>query len=52
MAEKVLIYNVKTGEKKIVEMDIQLPTVPPEEPPVDFKLLRKLIQHAKSQGWI
>jgi len=52
MPEKVLVYNVKTKEKRIEERDIQLPKSVAEETIVDFRLLRKLIQHAKSQGWI
>jgi len=51
---KVLKSDVKTGKSKVVEKDIKLPKFEPMEKSVvvDLRDLEKLLEYAKSKGWI
>jgi len=47
-----IIYDVKTKEQREEEFDYTEPTPPPEMPYVDLAELKKLLDYAKSMGWI
>jgi len=48
----VLEIDVKTGKSEVVEKEVELPTAPPEPKGTDLNELAKLIEYAKSKGWI
>jgi len=53
MAEaRRIVYDAKTGKKRVETFDFTPQPAPPEPEPVDLNDLRKLIEHAKSEGWI
>jgi len=50
---KGIRYNIKTKEIEKVDNGSPLPTLlPVEEIGVDLKELKKLLEYAKSMGWI
>jgi len=53
MKVKKVIFNAKTGKIKEVEEEMEFsPQSEEEEVSVDLKDLKKLVEYAKSQGWI
>jgi len=48
-----IIYDVKKGETKVVEENIELPKVEIKEPvTINLEELKQLLDYAKKQGWI